>query len=141
MNYWKPYENIRKINGSSIIVHSNAKFKLFMSKSYNVRAKCKEMFQKINVNSKRTFPWKFFELVLISSTFLDQPLRQVKYLEKLCCVCGRHLISINFPTRNWEGYYAYSLRMERTLCLLIGVKPSHYWRISIKALPFIHLVI
>jgi hypothetical protein len=72
-----------------------------MSKSYNVRAKCKEMFQIITVNPKKTFPWKFFELVLISSTtFLDQPFKQVKHLEKLYCVCGRHFISINFPPRN-----------------------------------------
>jgi hypothetical protein len=98
-----------------------------MSKSYNVIAKCKEMFQKINANPKRTFPGKFFELMLISSTFfLDQPFIQVKHLEKLSCVCGRHLISINFSPRNWEGYYAYSSRMGRKLCLLIGVKPSHY---------------
>jgi hypothetical protein len=81
-----------------------------MSKSYNVRAKCKEMFQNINVNPKKTFPWKFFELMLISSTtFLDQPFRQVKHLEKLCCVCGRHLMSINFPPR----------KFERILCLLL----------------------
>jgi hypothetical protein len=30
----------------------------------------------------------------------------VKHLEKICSVCGGHLISINFPPRNWEGYYA-----------------------------------
>jgi hypothetical protein len=30
---------------------------------------------------------------------------------------------IEFPSaRNWEGYYAYSSRVERKLCLLIGVR-------------------
>jgi hypothetical protein len=30
----------------------------------------------------------------------------VKDLEKICSVCGGHLISMNFHPRNWEGYYA-----------------------------------
>jgi len=33
-------------------------------------------------------------------------------------MCGQHLISINCPPRNWEGYYAYSSRMRGKLCLL-----------------------
>jgi hypothetical protein len=33
-------------------------------------------------------------------------------------VCGGHLISINLPPRNWEGYYAYSSRMRGKSCLL-----------------------
>jgi hypothetical protein len=32
----------------------------------------------------------------------------VKHPEKICSVFGRHLISINFLLRRWEGYYAYS---------------------------------
>jgi hypothetical protein len=32
----------------------------------------------------------------------------IKHLEKNCSVFGGHLISINFPPRNWERYYAYS---------------------------------
>jgi hypothetical protein len=39
-------------------------------------------------------------------------------LERNCSGCGRHLISINFPHKNWEGYYAYSSRMGGKLCLL-----------------------
>jgi len=46
----------------------------------------------------------------------------VKHLEKICSVCGGHLISMNFSPRNWEGYYIYSSRMGRKLCLLVGVK-------------------
>ncbi len=43
--------------------------------------------------------------------------------EKICSVCGRHLMSINFLPRNQEGYhYAYSLRMGEKLCLLVGVR-------------------
>jgi len=29
---------------------------------------------------------------------------------------------MNFPPRNWEGYYAYSSRVGGKLCLLIGVR-------------------
>jgi hypothetical protein len=32
------------------------------------------------------------------------------------------LISMNFPPRNWERYYAYSSRVGGKLCLLIGVR-------------------
>jgi hypothetical protein len=46
----------------------------------------------------------------------------VKHLEKICSVCGRHHISINFSRRNWEGYYAYSSRIGGKLCLFIGVR-------------------
>jgi hypothetical protein len=31
-------------------------------------------------------------------------------------------MSINFPSRNWEGYYAYSSRSGGKLCLLVGVR-------------------
>jgi len=30
-----------------------------------------------------------------------------KALEKICSVFGGYLMSINFPPRKWEGYYAY----------------------------------
>jgi hypothetical protein len=46
----------------------------------------------------------------------------VKHSRKICSVCGGHLISINFPPRNWEGYYAYLSRMGGNLCLLVGVR-------------------
>jgi len=46
-------------------------------------------------------------------------------------VCGGHFISMNFPPRNWEGYYVSSSKMGGKLCLLIGA----------RTLPFIHLVI
>ncbi len=39
----------------------------------------------------------------------------VKHSEKICGVCGGHLISMNFPPRNWEEYYAYSLKGEREI--------------------------
>jgi hypothetical protein len=29
---------------------------------------------------------------------------------------------MNFPLGNWEGYYAYSSRVGRKLCLLIDVR-------------------
>jgi len=46
----------------------------------------------------------------------------LKYSEKICNVCGGHLIFMNFPPRNWEGYYAYSSRVGGKLCLLIDVR-------------------
>jgi hypothetical protein len=46
-----------------------------------------------------------------------------KCSKKISSVCGGHLISMIFPLRNWEGYYAYSSRMRGKLCLLIGVRP------------------
>jgi hypothetical protein len=45
----------------------------------------------------------------------------VNHLEKICSVCGGHLVSINL-SRNWEGYYAYSSRMGGKLCLLVTVR-------------------
>jgi hypothetical protein len=55
----------------------------------------------------------------------------IKHYEKICSVCGGHFISMNFPPRNWEGYYASSSKMGVKLCLRIGV----------RTLPFIHLEI
>jgi hypothetical protein len=46
----------------------------------------------------------------------------VTHSKKICSVCGGHLISMNFPPRNWEGYYAYSSRVGEKLCLLVGVR-------------------
>jgi hypothetical protein len=34
---------------------------------------------------------------------------------KFVSVCGRHLLSMNFPLTNWEGYYAYSSRVEEIM--------------------------
>jgi len=34
----------------------------------------------------------------------------------------RALYIMNFPPRNWEGYYASSSKMGGKLCLLIGVR-------------------
>jgi hypothetical protein len=38
-------------------------------------------------------------------------LGDLKYSEKLCSVCGGHLISMTFPHRNWEGCSAYPSRV------------------------------
>jgi len=46
-----------------------------------------------------------------SSDLRKDKLHFLKHSEKICSVCGGHLISINFPLTNWEGYYAYSSRM------------------------------
>jgi hypothetical protein len=46
----------------------------------------------------------------------------VKHSEKICSVCGGHLICINFPPRNWEEYYANFSRMGGKLCLLVRGK-------------------
>jgi hypothetical protein len=64
---------------------------------------------------------KMFTLVGVS--FLKMPLEKnlrgfyIQHWRKFV-VCGQHLTSINFPPRNWEGYYAYSSRMGGKLCLL-----------------------
>jgi hypothetical protein len=42
----------------------------------------------------------------------------LKHLEKICSVFEGHIISINFPPRNWEGYYAYSSRLEENYVYL-----------------------
>jgi len=44
------------------------------------------------------------------------------HLEKICSVCGGHNISITFPPRNQEGYYAYSSKIGRKLCLIVCVR-------------------
>jgi hypothetical protein len=42
---------------------------------------------------------------------------------------------MNFPTRNWEGYYAYSSRVEGKLCLLLGVRTLPLFRSRHKNSP------
>jgi hypothetical protein len=44
--------------------------------------------------------------------------------QKICSVCARHHMSMNFTNRNWEGYYAYSSRVVGKIVpiLLIGVR-------------------
>jgi hypothetical protein len=55
-------------------------------------------------------------------THLAALMQNVKHLQNICSVCGEHLLSINFPPRNWDGYYAYSSRMGEKLCLLVGIR-------------------
>jgi hypothetical protein len=43
----------------------------------------------------------------------------VKHSKKICSVCGGHFISMNFPPRDWEGYSAYSPRVQEIQCLLL----------------------
>ncbi len=38
-------------------------------------------------------------------------------MKRICSVFGGHLLSINFPHRKWEGYYAYSSIVGEKLCL------------------------
>jgi hypothetical protein len=64
----------------------------------------------------------------------------VNHLEKICSVCGGHLISINLSPWNWEGYCAYSSRMGGKLCLLVTVRTLMLWWVGIISLPFIRLV-
>jgi hypothetical protein len=45
-----------------------------------------------------------------------------KAVGEICSLFRGHLIFINFPPQNWEGYYAYSSRIGGKLCLLIGVR-------------------
>jgi hypothetical protein len=52
---------------------------------------------------------------------------------------GGHHISMNFPLRDWDGYYAYSSRVGRKLCLLIGVRTLLLLNSRHENLPFIHL--
>jgi hypothetical protein len=47
----------------------------------------------------------------------------VKHLEKIGSECGRHLIFMNFPPRNWEGDYAYSSRVLWEIIPYIGKNP------------------
>ncbi len=46
----------------------------------------------------------------------------VKHWEKIFNVCGGYVIAMNFPPRNWKGYYAYCSRVGGKLCLLISVR-------------------
>jgi len=65
----------------------------------------------------------------------------VKHLEKIGSVCGRHLIFMNFPPKNWEGYYAYSSRVRGKLSLFIFVRTIPLLRSRQRNLLFINLVI
>jgi hypothetical protein len=60
-----------------------------------------------------------------------------KHLEKICNVCEGHLISMNFSPTNWEGYYAYSSRVEGEICLLIDLSTLSLLRMRHKN-PRIH---
>ncbi len=71
------------------------------------------------------------QMALTNGQHQSQNIQKVKHSKKICSVCGGHLISTNIPPRNWVGYYAYSSKVARKLCLLIGV----------RTLPFIRLVI
>jgi hypothetical protein len=42
-------------------------------------------------------------------------------MEKIHSSCEGHLISMNFPLRNWEGYYAYSKVGEKIMPIFIGL--------------------
>jgi hypothetical protein len=42
-------------------------------------------------------------------------------------VCGRHFISMNYLFTNGEGYYAYSSRVGRELCLFLNVRTIVGW--------------
>jgi hypothetical protein len=46
-------------------------------------------------------------------------LGDLKHSEKLCSVCGGHLISMTFLPRNWEGCSAFSARVGGKLCLFM----------------------
>jgi hypothetical protein len=35
-------------------------------------------------------------------------IKNVNHFKKICLVCERHFISVNFPPKNLEGCYAYS---------------------------------
>jgi hypothetical protein len=48
---------------------------------------------------------------------------------------------MNFPPKNWEGYFAYSQRVGGKLWLLIGVRTLPLLRCSIRTLPCICLMI
>jgi len=54
----------------------------------------------------------------------------VKHWERICSGRGRHLISINFPPRNWEGSYAYLFKINFASCFMIG--EAHGWGIFPK---------
>jgi hypothetical protein len=51
---------------------------------------------------------------------------EVKHLEKNCSVFGRHLISINFPLKKWEGYY--SAIVGGFLHLKVGINSLILWK-------------
>ncbi len=70
----------------------------------------------------------------------------VKHSEKICSVFGGHLIiSINLPSTNWEGYYAYSSRIGGKLCLLVVLRTlplliSRHKNFHIRLMIYIGLV-
>jgi hypothetical protein len=46
---------------------------------------------------------------MLGATFLSLIVKMdIKHLEKISNVFGRHLIAINFPPRKWKEHYAYS---------------------------------
>jgi hypothetical protein len=63
--------------------------------------------------------------------------------KKICSLCGGHLIiSMNFLARNWEGYLCLLLKGGReTIPPNSCTKPSPYWGVGIRTLPFICLMI
>jgi hypothetical protein len=68
-----------------------------------------------------------FSNIKLYPAVMDYSSTAVCHLENICNVCGGHLIAMNFLWRIWEGYYAYSSRVGRKLCLLMDVKnpPIH----------------
>ncbi len=62
------------------------------------------------------------QMALTNGPHQSQNIQKVKHSEKFCSVCGGQLIFMNFPPRNWEGYYAYSSKVGGKLWLLIGVR-------------------
>jgi hypothetical protein len=59
----------------------------------------------------------------------------VKHLEKIGSECGRHVIFMDFPPRNREGYYAYSSRVKGKVSLFIFVRTLPLLRSRHRNLP------
>jgi len=54
---------------------------------------------------------------------LKDPIYQLESTQRKFVVYVKGtFMSINFPPRNWKGYYAYSSRIGGKLCLLVGGK-------------------
>ncbi len=109
-------------------------FKLFLkAQKENSRfeePRCKLRF-KARSNSKVQFVSNESKFVRI----LSYP----KALGDIFSGCGGHHISMNFPLKDWDGYYAYSSKVGRKLCLLIGVRTLPLLNNRHENLPFIHL--
>jgi hypothetical protein len=67
-------------------------------------------------------------------------LNKSKHLQKICSVCARHHMSMNFTNRNWERYYACSSKGGREIVptLLIVVRTLTLVRSRHKN-PLIHV--